>query len=184
MINLKETIQACQNGKQSAQKQLYEMFAPKMFAVCLRYCKDRTEAEDCLQEGFIKVLTHIKSFRSEGSFEGWVRRIMVNTVIESFRKKQPITTVSEFPLMAVDEEENMEADINLTEQELMSLIQELPPKYRMVFNLYAIEGYTHEEISVSMGISQGTSKSNLSRARQWLKKRVEERLIEKKRVIC
>lgn len=183
MNKLNDIIIACQKGKASAQKQIYEMFSGKMFAVCMRYCKDRTEAEDCLQEGFIKVFGNINKFRFKGSFEGWVRRIVVNTVIEVYRKKQPELLVDEFPLLTeeVDEERY---DVAFSESELLSMIQELPPKYKMVFNLYVLEGYSHAEIAETAGISIGTSKSNLARARQWLKKTVETRMIEKKQAVC
>ncbi|WP_262325715.1 RNA polymerase sigma factor [Carboxylicivirga litoralis] len=183
MNNLNDIIKGCQKGKASAQKQLYQLFAPKMFAVCLRYSKDKTEAEDCLQEGFIKVFNSIDKFGFKGSFEGWVRRIMVNTVIEVYRKKQPELLVDDFPLLA-DDDANEEYDVAFTQDELMAMIKELPPKYKLVFNMYVIEGYSHAEIAETTGISLGTSKSNLARARQWLKKNIEDRIIEKKQAVC
>jgi len=178
-----DIVKACQKGKVSAQKRMYEMFSGKMFAVCMRYCKDRTEAEDALQEGFIKVFANIDRFRFNGSFEGWVRRIMINTVIEVYRKKQPELLVDEFPLLT-EESEDDTYDVVFSEQELMGMIQELPPKYKMVFNLYVLEGFSHAEIAETAGISVGTSKSNLARARQWLKKSVERRMLEKKQAVC
>jgi RNA polymerase sigma-70 factor (ECF subfamily) len=121
-------------------------------------------------------------FGFKGSFEGWVRRIIVNTVIEYFRKKQPEILVDEFPVVKEEEEEVYFPRVQ--ENELMEMIQELPPKYRVVFNMYAIEGYTHKEIAEEIGISVGTSKSNLSRSRQWLKQRIEERVKRKKQIVC
>jgi len=181
--NLNDIIKACQKQKPTAQKQLYNIFASKMYGVCLRYCNDKTEAEDCLQEGFIKVFDKISHFAFNGSFEGWVRRIMVNTVIEVYRKKQPEVLVDEFPvLMDNSNEDTYESEFE--HDELMNMIQELPPKYKLVFNLYVIEGFTHVEIAETTGISVGTSKSNLARARQFLRKSIEKRLIEKKQAVC
>ena len=185
MTNLDHIIKACQKGKRKAQKELYEKFSGKMYGVCLQYCKDRAEAEDCLQEGFIKVFTKIHLFRFEGSFEGWMRRIIVNTVIESFRKKQPTILVDEFPLVPCeDSEQDTMCEPLFSQSELFEMIQNLPPKYRMVFNLYALDGYTHVEIADALNISIGTSKSNLSRARQCLKKEIEARLQDKKQAVC
>jgi len=181
--NLNQIIKACQKRKASAQKQLYTAFAAKMFAVCMLYCKDKTEAEDCLQEGFIKVFTNIDKFNFKGSFEGWVRRIMVNTVIEVYRKKQPETLVDEFPVLADDSDCDI-VDSSFSHDELMTMIQELPPKYKLVFNMYVLEGYSHAEISETCGISIGTSKSNLARARQWLQRSVNNKLLEKKQAVC
>ncbi|WP_289047621.1 RNA polymerase sigma factor [Carboxylicivirga marina] len=183
MNNLNDIIKGCQKGKASAQKQLYHTFAAKMFAVCMRYCKDKTEAEDCLQEGFIKVFNNIDKYGFKGSFEGWIRRIMVNTVIEVYRKKQPELLVDEFPLLAEDVTEDVN-DASFSHDELLIMIQELPPKYKLVFNLYVMEGLSHAEIAETSGISIGTSKSNLARARQWLKKSIENRLLEKKQAVC
>ena len=144
-----------------------------MFGVCLRYSKDQTEAEDNLQEGFIKVFLNIKSFRHEGSFEGWMRRIMVNVSLEKFRKQQlmyPVEDVTTYSNPQISDD--VLADISA--QELMSLIQELPPRYRMVFNLFVMEGMNHEEISREMSISIGTSKSNLARSRNILKNKIKK----------
>ena len=184
MTDLNHIIKECQKGKRKAQKELYEAFSSKMYGVCLQYCKDQVEAEDCLQDGFIKIFTKIHLFRFEGSFEGWIRRIIVNTVIESFRKKQPVILVDEFPMIASEDPEQDSFDPLFSQQELFDMIQGLPPKYRMVFNLYALDGYTHIEIADALNISTGTSKSNLSRARQWLKKEIEARLTDKKQAVC
>ncbi len=173
MEDLKKIIKDCASGKQRAQEQLYQMFAPKMFGVCLRYAKDNTEAEDNLQEGFIKVFQYIDRFRHEGSLEGWIRRIMVNVSLEKFRKQHlmhPVEDISKF------ESQYISDDIlaAISAKELIALIQELPPRYRMVFNLFVIDGMNHQEISDEMKITVGTSKSNLARARDILKRRVKE----------
>ena len=177
MNDLTQLISDCATGKASAQARLYGLFAPKMFAVCMRYSKDQTEAEDNLQDGFIKVFEKIGTFRHQGSFEGWVRRIIVNVSLEKFRKQQlmyPVEDMSRFD--SADEEESLNADLSVNK--LMKLIQELPPRYRMVFNLYVFESMNHKEIARELGISEGTSKSNLSRARIILKERVKNELFE------
>ncbi len=169
MNKLDSIIKQCKKNKASAQKELYDLFAPWLFGICLQYCKNRTEAEDNLQEGFIKIFNCIDQFKFNGSFEGWIRRIMVNTIIASFRKKNPVyftDTIEEF------EDNYTEENISNNEidsKELFHLIETLPPKYKMVFNLYVLEGYSHKEITQILGISEGTSKSNLSRARKLLK---------------
>jgi RNA polymerase sigma factor (sigma-70 family) len=142
-----------------------------MYAVCLRYASDSTEAEDVLQEGFVKVFQHLANFKKEGSFEGWVRRIMVNTALEKHRKKNIMYPVAElYPVSKNMKTEDIES--NISAQELMGLIQKLSPGYRTVFNLYAIEGYSHQEIADQLGISEGTSKSQLARARNVLQEEV------------
>lgn len=171
--DLKKIIKKCASGDVRAQAELYRHFAPKMFGVCLRYAKDRTEAEDNLQEGFIKVFTYIKGFRHEGSFEGWMRRVMVNVSLEKFRKQNLLYPVED---MGIYDTQNYNDDIldKISADELIGLIQQLPPRYRMVFNLYVMEGLNHMEIGKEMGISTGTSKSNLARARNILKSKVKE----------
>lgn len=171
--DLKNIVELCVSGNVRAQETLYRMLAPKMYGVCLRYSKDSTEAEDNLQEGFIKVFTYLKNFRHEGSLEGWVRRIMVNVSVEKFRKQQVMHPVDD---MRVFENHQQNDDIiaKISADELVALIQKLPPRYRMVFNLYVMEGMNHREIGEAMNITEGTSKSNLARARDILKMRVTE----------
>lgn len=171
MEDLKSIISDCIAGSEKAQARLYHHFAPKMYGVCLRYAKDSNEAEDNLQDGFIKVFTSLKSFRHDGSFEGWIRRIMVNVSLEKFRKQTKLYPVED---VAVYDSVNYSDDIisKISADDLIELIQELPPRYRLVFNLYVIEGLSHQEIAQEMSISQGTSKSNLSRAREIMKKKV------------
>ena len=167
-------IRNCQEGRPDAQRAIYDQFSSKMFGVCLRYCKSREEAEDCLQDGFVKVFQKIGMFQFKGSFEGWVRRIMVNTIMETYRKKNPVFAVEDLSVFNLADEQGLTEEPLLKEQDLLQLINQLPPQYRMVFNLYAMEDYSHEEIAQSLGISVGTSKSNLSRARQWLRDRINE----------
>lgn len=144
-----------------------------MFGVCLRYAADAHEAEDNLQDGFIKVFTNLKSFRDEGSFEGWIRRIMINVSLEKFRKQNKLFAVDD---VSIYDSINLSDDViaKISADDLMKLVQLLPPRYRLVFNLYVFEGLSHEEIAKEMSIAQGTSKSNLARAREILKKKVRE----------
>jgi RNA polymerase sigma factor (sigma-70 family) len=170
--DFREIINACLSGDHRAPEKLYGILAPKMYGVCLRYAKDIHEAEDNLQEGFVTVFTKLKDFRHEGSFEGWVRRIMINISLDSFRKKQVILYIDELKKIdsATGDEEAM---AQLPVEELVRVIQELPPRYRMVFNLYVMEGYNHAEISKELGISEGASKSDLSRAREILRNKLQ-----------
>ena len=173
MKEFEQLINDCIAGNQSALAKLYRQFAPKMFGVCLRYAKDSTEAEDNLQEGFIKVFTNLKSFRNDGSLEGWIRRIMINVSLEKIRKQHLMYPVED---VAIYDSINYSDDViaKISADDLVKLIQELPPRYQLVFNLYVIEGMSHQEIAEEMSITQGTSKSNLARAREILKKKVQE----------
>ncbi len=171
-------IKACQKRDRSAQKALYELFAPRMLGVCLRYAHDRETAEDFLQDGFIKIFEKIDKFRFEGAFEGWMRRLMVNMILESYRKAGITTTFTdEFPEPDPEEEtiSGLPEEEQITLNQLLDLIQQLPERYRLVFNLYVLEELSHEEIATQLNISVGTSKSNLSRARKWLQQRLNEK---------
>ena len=178
IISESDLIQGCLAGDRRMQEELYRRFSPRMYGVCLRYAGNAEEAEDILQEGFIKIYKKLNSYRGEGSFEGWIRRIFVNTAIEHFRRKtyqQPITekhetTVEAQYLSVLDE---------LAEKDILKLIQELSPGYRTVFNLYVVEGYTHKEIGDMLNISEGTSKSQLSRAKLVLQDLVKKFLEER-----
>jgi RNA polymerase sigma-70 factor (ECF subfamily) len=171
--DLKKIIDKCASGDVRAQTELYRLFAPKMFGVCLRYAKDSTEAEDNLQEGFIKVFTNIKGFKHEGSFEGWIRRIMVNVSLEKYRKQHLMYPVEDVGIYEKYDYSDSILD-KISAEELIELIQQLSPRYRTVFNLFVMEGMNHKEISEEMSISVGTSKSNLARARETLKGKVKE----------
>jgi RNA polymerase sigma factor (sigma-70 family) len=164
--NIAETdlIRGCINGDRRMQEALYNRFSPRMYAVCLRYAGNAEEAEDILQEGFIKIFKKLDTFRSEGSFEGWIRRIFVNTAIEHFRRKRYLQTVSEKEENTIEGKDISVLD-KLAAKDILALIKELSPGYRTVFNMYVVEGYTHKEIADMLGISEGTSKSQLSRAK-------------------
>jgi len=185
LTQLDEIVKGCVAGKSDAQEALYRKYSGKLFGICLRYTKDYSAAEDVLHEGFIKILTNISSYKGTGAFEGWMRRVMVNTALERFRKQfqmYPITEVNESDIGL--KHEDILANINA--KDLLELIKELPPAYKMVFNMYAIDGYSHKEIAEKLNISIGTSKSNLSRARKILQEKVKERFVlpEEKRNRC
>jgi RNA polymerase sigma-70 factor (ECF subfamily) len=167
-----EIIEACISGDDRAREKMYRLLAPKMFGLCLRYAKNSAQAEDNLQDGFLTVFSKLGDFRHEGSFEGWVRRIMVNISVDRYRKKQQLVLVDEYKNLdsATGEEEAL---AGLPAEDIVRMIQELPPQYRMVFNLYVMEGYNHAEISRELGISEGASKSDLSRAREILRKKLQ-----------
>ena len=173
MEDLKNIINECARGNLHAQEKLYRIFAPKMFGVCLRYAKDYTEAEDSLQDGFVKVFLNIKKFRHEGSLEGWIRRIMVNVCLEKYRKQHMMHPVENIEIYDSTKFSNDILD-KISADELLELVQNLPPRYRMVFNLFVLEGMSHQDISKEMNITVGTSKSNLARGRDILKKKVKE----------
>lgn len=157
------------------QQELYKRFAPKMYAVCMRYANNSEDAQDLLQEGFIKVYRNLEKFRAEGSFEGWIRRVFVNTSIEHFRRKNTLYSITEKEENVIEDSDITALD-NLAEKDIINLIQELSPGYRTVFNMYVVEGYSHKEIGNILGISEGTSKSQLARAKAILQKKVQERL--------
>ncbi len=167
-----QLLTRCKVGERKAQEVLYKQFAGKMLGVCMRYATDRMEAEDMLQNGFIKVFQKLTDYRGEGAFEGWVRRIMVHSSIEYYRKHHKMMQVVDMEEAGSEPSVNPIAASNLDAKVLLGLIQQLSPGYRMVFNLYALEGYSHKEISGIMGISEGASKSQLSRARTILKEQI------------
>ncbi len=178
-ITENDLITGCLQGNRRMQEELYRRFSPRMYAVCLRYAGNAEEAEDILQEGFIKVFKKMDSFRSEGSFEGWVRRIFVNTAIEHFRRKRYLMPVTEKEENTIEGKYTSVLD-ELAEKDILALVQELSPGYRTVFNMYVVEGYTHKEIADMLGISEGTSKSQLSRAKVILQGMVK-RFIDQQR---
>jgi len=176
LYNLKELdqlIEACKAGKREAQSDLYRMFAPKLFVVSLRYSRDETEAEDTLHEAFINIYSKINQYSGKGSFEGWIKKIVVNIALEKYRNRYRMQTVED--ITSYDTRTvNDDAFDAMNEAQLLELIQQLPPRYKMVFNMYAIDGYSHKEIAGIMGIDEGTSKSNLSRARKILQNKIFE----------
>jgi len=167
-------IKACIKGNRNAQKDLYDLFAPKMMVVALRYSKSTVEAQDVLQEGFLKVFQNIGTLSDANSLEGWIRKIIVNTSLNQNRSK-----IYMFPMKEVEESTSYsEEEANLSDlgfKDLLKLIQSLPDGCQVIFNMYAIEGYSHKEISESLMISIGTSKSQLARARELLKSKLEKR---------
>lgn len=168
---IEELMEGCKAGKRKMQEALYQQTASKMLAVCMRYAKDRMEAEDVLQLGYIKIFQKVGEYRGDGSFEGWMRRVMVNTAIESYRKN--LRTLNVVPIEDAYEQPSTGFDFSrLGMQDLLKVIQKLSDGYRMVFNMYIIEGYSHKEIAATLGISEGASKSQLSRARAILKEEI------------
>ena len=175
-ITEEELINGCLSGTWAFQQMLYKQYAAKMLTVCMRYTTNRFEAEDILQEGFILVFEKLAQFKRQGSFEGWIRKIMVNKAIEHYRKSATV-----YPVIDVADVENHISVDDVMSQinanELLEMIQELPPMYKMVFNLYAFEGMTHKEIAEKLGVAEGTSKSNLSDARTLLKKKITRNIL-------
>jgi RNA polymerase sigma-70 factor (ECF subfamily) len=170
---IKKIINGCIAGDRRDQELLYRRHAPKLYSVCLQYSGNDEEARDILQEGFIKIFDNLENYKHEGSFEGWMRRIVVNTALEKYRSRHNLFRVDDIDTINEPEAEPDTEDYSgLEAVDLLYIIRELPPKYRMVFNLYAIEGYSHKEIGKMLNISEGTSKSNLSRARFILQRRV------------
>lgn len=174
-FNLEDIIKKCKKNNRASQTNLYKMFADKMFGVCLYYSKDYTEAQDILQDGFIKCFEKISQYKGDGSFEGWLRKIFVNTALEKFRKKKLLFTVDDDNSNTLNHLEPVEIEGDVNAKDLLEIIKSLTPQYRIVFNLYSIEGYSHKEISKKLGISVGTSKSNLARARKILQEKVKEK---------
>ena len=176
-MSLDELIKKCIKKNSKAQEQLYTRYASTLFSVSLKYARNYTEAEDILQDGFIIIFDKISQYKHKGSFEGWLKRIVINTALQRYRKQRVFNIVNEEQIeqedVLVDEE-----DVSL--QFLLKIVQELPDRYRLVFNLYALDGYSHKEIASMLEISEGTSKSNLARARMILKQKVEHFQTESK----
>ena len=168
-----ELLEGCRKGKASSQRSMYDRLAPKMLGVCIRYIKDKEEAEHVMIGAIVKVFDKLDQFKGEGSFEGWVRRIIVNDCLMYIRKNRNMSLESN--IEDVYDHPNLKVmESALDERDLLKLINELPIGYRTVFNLYAIEGYSHAEIGEKLNISENTSKSQLSRARRWLQTKLAE----------
>ena len=169
-MGLDELIKQCSNNDRKAQKEIYQLFAGKLFSICLKYSKNKQEAQDNFQDGFIVIFDKIGQFNFKGSFEGWLKRVMINTVLLKYRKKNVLNIVTEdIPDEVIVDVDDDEVSLDF----LLNLINELPDRYRLVFNLYALDGYAHKEISEMLQIAEGTSKSNLARARAILKQKIE-----------
>lgn len=170
-MGIEALIQACKKNDVRAQEQIYRLFGPKMFAVCLKYSKDYEAAQDHFQDGFLIVFAKIGQFDFKGSFEGWMKRVMINNILQQYRNVSPLQ-LSEHHLPVESPESEIE-DQDVPLEYLLQIVQELPHRYRLVFNLYVIDGYAHKEIAEMLTISIGTSKSNLARARMILRDKIE-----------
>ena len=171
-MSLEKLIKKCVQNDRKAQAEVYQVYSGKLFAVCLKYSPNYQEAQDNLQDGFITIFEKIHQFNHKGSFEGWMKRIIINSALQKYRQKNILTLVKDEIPDVIESVEVNEEKISM--DFLLEKIQKLPDKYRMVFNLYILDGYSHKEISKELNISVGTSKSNLSRARQILKIKIEE----------
>lgn len=176
-LSFEEIVEGCKQGNRSCQSLLYHQTSGKMFGLCQRYMKDKQIAEDMLQEGYLKLFAHLSKFKGEGSFDGWMRRIFVNTCLEELRKTK-LNLLLEEEISENLSYSNDSFGEYYAVQDLLEMVFSLPDGYRTIFNLYAIEGYSHQEISELLGISEGTSKSQLSRARNVLKVKLEKQNIE------
>lgn len=169
---LEELIENCKKNDVKAQGELYKLYASKLYSICLKYSKDADEAQDNLQDAFITIFKSIEQFQYRGSFEGWIKRITVNTVLQKYRKERVFEIINE---QQIEQEEDVEVDEDqVSLKYLLQIIQELPDRYRLVFNLYVLDGYSHQEIAKMLEITEGTSKSNLARARMILRTKIEE----------
>jgi len=168
-LSLDQLIRQCKKNNTKAQSELYKLFSSKLFAICLKYSRNKAEAEDNLQDTFVTIFSKISQYKSRGSFEGWLKRITVNTALQRYRNKGVFDIINEEQIEDVSVEvENDMIDLDF----LLRSIQELPDRYRLVFNLYVLDDYSHKEIGALLNISTGTTKSNLSRARMILKEKV------------
>ena len=176
-MTLEELISNCKKQNLKAQEELYNKFSGILFAICLKYSPNYHEAEDNLQDAFLTIFERIEQFKGKGSFEGWMKRIAINTVLQKYRKKKIFHLSNE---EQIEEEEVVEVENNQVPLDfLLKIVQELPNRYRLVFTMYVLDDYSHKEISDFVGISVGTSKSNLARARGILKVKIEDYYKEK-----
>jgi RNA polymerase sigma-70 factor (ECF subfamily) len=181
-IKLDDIINRCLRKDRLAQEQLFKLYYGKMMGVCLRYTNDRDTAQEILQDGFIKVFDKLNTFESNGSFDGWIRRIMANTALDALRKNKRLNWVEENEINTKTEFNNpednfeFEQEFDLKANMALEAINELSPAYKTVFNLYVFENYSHKEIAESLGISEGTSKSNLAKAKMNLQKIINKKI--------
>lgn len=169
---LQQVWKGCLKNERQSQELLYKLMAPKMLAVCMRYATDRDEAQDILQEGFIKVFQHMNYYRNEGSLEGWIRRIMVHSAISRFRKRKYMVLSEDITEGSFTSEVTYNSNLEI--KDLLKMIQQLPETYRSVFNLYAVEGYSHREIGDMLGMTELLSRTSLHRARTILKTKINK----------
>ena len=170
-MSLEELIIKCKKQDAKAQGQLYKRYASKLFSLCLKYSKNYVDAEDNLHDAFVTIFKKIEQYKNVGSFEGWIKRITINTALQCYRQVGVFDIINESAIEdATVEINNNDIDLDF----LLKIIQELPDRYRLVFNLYVLDGYSHNEISELLNISSGTSKSNLARGRFILKQKIED----------
>ena len=167
-------IESCIKGERAAQKVVYDRLAPRMFPLCIRYVGDRELAEDILQDGFVTLFTHLSDYKGDGSFEGWARKIFVTTALMELRRKDALKMSDDLEVIRGMKTEITGQIQNVGYKDLIKVITQLPPGFRTVFNMYAIEGYSHKEIGEILGISETTSRTQLSRARTWLQNKLKE----------
>ncbi|HAI19716.1 MAG TPA: RNA polymerase subunit sigma-70 [Xanthomarina gelatinilytica] len=170
-MGLKQLIQKCSKNDTKAQAELYQLFSGKLFSVCLKYCKNYAEAEDNLQDAFVTIFNKISQYKHKGSFEGWPKRITINTALQRYRNQGVFEIIDD---TNIEDVEVTVEDDDVTLEFLLQIIQELPDRYRLVFNLYVLDGYSHKNIADMLDITIGTSKSNLARARKILKDKIED----------
>lgn len=168
-----DLVRGCSRGERHAQQRLFDLYSPRMYGICRRYVKNTMQAEDVLVMAFTKVFERIDQFKGEGSFEGWIRRITVNEALTALRRSRVMTVETDLEHAEYEVHYESLGD-HLEAEDLLKLIEQLPPGYRIVFNMYAIDGYSHKEIAEQLGISENTSKSQLSRARVYLQKMLGE----------
>lgn len=169
-MSLNQLIKKCAKNNRKAQQEIYQLYAGTLFSICLKYSKNKQEAQDNFQDGFITIFKKVGQFKFKGSFEGWMKRVMVNTILQKYRRKNVLNVVTD----EIPDEVTVEVDTEeISLDFLLGLIQQLPDRYRLVFNLYVLDGYSHKEIAEMLQIAEGTSKSNLARARGILKDKIE-----------
>jgi len=176
-MSSEELIEACLKGKTTAQRMLFEKYSPKLYAVCMRYANNEDEAKDILQDGFIKIFNKLSLYKSEGSFEGWMRRVVVNTALDAIRKNKKLQSQVDLDDVSYSLTTNETVLDQLAANDLLEILQTLPLGYKTVFNLYVIEGYSHKEIAEELNITVSTSKSQFSRAKGILRKIIEKQKI-------
>lgn len=176
--DIEELIKGCRNQKLASQSSLYKLYKDQFFVLSLKYCKNRQEAQDNLQDSFLEIFKRIKQYKGKGSFEGWMKRIVINKAIDRYKREIKKTSFED--VKHAEDAVEIEESLNIPLDQILTCIQNLPTQYRLVFNLYVMDGYSHKEISNMLGISTGTSKSNLHRAKLILKQQLEALKREKK----
>ena len=175
-MSLNQLINGCKQHDRKAQSEIYQLFSGKLFGLCLKYSRNYQEAQDNLHNGFLTIFSKIEQYKFKGSFEGWLKRIIINTALQTYREKNVLNLISE----EIPDEVDVEIDDeNISLDFLLDLIQGLPTRYRLVFNLYVLDGYPHKEIASMLSISEGTSKSNLSRAKVILRNKIDLNQLKK-----